>query len=1066
MSGVEFESRKRPVIGQPTAVVGRATWFARGLMSYSYDLYAMSGAGSVGEWEILLMRRLSALRSLFACNLILGIVIVAVCAPAWGQIEEVVVTARKREENLQDVPISVTAFSQVAIERQGIRNIADVAQFTPSVQFDESFAQSDTRITIRGLAPTRGRQNVAVLVDGIDVSSEAITSSGGSLLINTRLLDLERVEVIKGPQLALYGRAAFAGAIQYVTRKPADAFEAEFQIDGNDENQYSANVGVSFPVFGEQLAVRLNGSYWDEEGFYDNQLTSDTLADDEGWGLALSTRSAFDNGLTVSVRAEFTHDEGGPSAQVFLPFNAGKNVPEEAFAAYVDSDGQVQPGANIAQCWPGFINAISTQASTPSDPVLVERARRIITPELADALGFPNPPADPADYNDPAVRAAYGAVIANYPSLYPYCESQTLAYTGQIPDGDDLGDPRIGTDPLHPGQDYDGYDRDFWRVALNLEWPLDKGTFTMWSGYLRDENDETQDTNSFGVPAPNIFNDGNVNTFSFNNEKTTDQLSFELRYATSFDGPIDLTFGGQYWHEEVDNDSRSITSQASGSHCFWNSDIGVVLPGDFCPGYTETGALAYQRAAFPFRPESPADRETDHWSVYGMLEWQLAETWNLTLEGRYSAEEVDVTGPIFYDPDASGGPGGLNPCGIFFRPCEPYVDTYEFDDQFDAQDPDDGPGLIAGIPELCLQTDPAGVQRSIDYGPADDVNGDGQPDGIDTFNPWCKAGLNDQDSWLSPKVTLDWAPLPDMLLFFSWSDARKPGGFSTLTIGSSGLDRELAEFDPEKMQVWELGANTEWRDNTLRVNGSIFFQDFDDKQVLTSALGNDGRLVSKIENASAAEVWGAEVSVVWAPVTSFIGGNWVVSGGYQWLDSEYKEFVVQSGSPVRTAAAGNCTPVASVPGGPLDLCELDFSGNELENAPEGAFVGQLRYTRPFRRGLAFFVETDVEWTDERYTDETNLSHTDAFWNSNLRIGVQAANWDVLAYIDNLFDDDTTQSSGGGPGLGCCFVLGSGLDFATPPIPADAVMVDLPLYRSAFLRPPRVIGLRASYRFGE
>ena len=140
----------------------------------------------------------------------------SVGSPAWGQVEEIVVTARKRTENLQDVPLSVTAFGQEAIQRKGIRNVADVAQFTPSVQFDESFAQSDTRITIRGLAPTRGRQNVAILVDGIDLSSEAITSSGGSLLVNTRLLDVERIEVIKGPQNALYGRSAFAGAIQYM----------------------------------------------------------------------------------------------------------------------------------------------------------------------------------------------------------------------------------------------------------------------------------------------------------------------------------------------------------------------------------------------------------------------------------------------------------------------------------------------------------------------------------------------------------------------------------------------------------------------------------------------------------------------------------------------------------------------------------------------------------------------------------------------------------------------------------------------------------------------------------
>jgi hypothetical protein len=159
-------------------------------------------------------------------------------------------------------------------------------------------------------------------------------------------------------------------------------------------------------------------------------------------------------------------------------------------------------------------------------------------------------------------------------------------------------------------------------------------------------------------------------------------------------------------------------------------------------------------------------------------------------------------------------------------------------------------------------------------------------------------------------------------------------------------------------------------------------------------------------------------------------------------------------------------PVASEPGGPLDLCEVDFSGNDLENSPDGSFAGQVRYQRGLFRDLEFFIETDVQWVDQRFTDETNISFTDDIWNADLRVGVQSDNWDALVYVQNVFDDDTTQSTGGGPGLGCCFVLGSGIDILEQiPRPQDVVMVDLPLYRSAFLRPPRVIGVRGSYRFG-
>ena len=124
-------------------------------------------------------------------------------------VDEMIVTVRKKEENLQDVPLSVTALSATEIEKKGIADITDVAQYTASIQFKESFAQSDTRIAIRGLSPTRGRQNVAVLLDGIDVSSEAITSAGGSILLNTNLVDVQRIEVLEYLDLAgsvyLYG---------------------------------------------------------------------------------------------------------------------------------------------------------------------------------------------------------------------------------------------------------------------------------------------------------------------------------------------------------------------------------------------------------------------------------------------------------------------------------------------------------------------------------------------------------------------------------------------------------------------------------------------------------------------------------------------------------------------------------------------------------------------------------------------------------------------------------------------------------------------------------------------
>ncbi|MFQ5634163.1 MAG: TonB-dependent receptor domain-containing protein, partial [Gammaproteobacteria bacterium] len=468
---------------------------------------------------------------------------------------------------------------------------------------------------------------------------------------------------------------------------------------------------------------------------------------------------------------------------------------------------------------------------------------------------------------------------------------------------------------------------------------------------------------------------------------------------------------------------------------------------------------------------------------------------------------------IFFDPGASGGPGGVNPCGIFFRGCQPFADwlaagQYFGDSYFPWTDEDvngnDIPffrldqELIDQIPIQCWQqkssailasaaqgpaliqtpgtqtalTAPDGTVHMVDtpaFGPGGQpitlLDGNGRaipnPNQVDYFNPWCNDFLTKSDEWFSPKIRLEWRATDDMLFYGSWSRARKPGGFSLLTVGSSGLNRELTEFEAEKMEVWEVGGNSAWLENTLVVNGTLFFQDFTDKQALTSTLGNDGRLVSKIENAGAAEVWGAELRVEWSPIGEFLSGNWRLSGSYTWLDTEYTDFTVQTSSTVTSANAGNCEPTLVGSG---TLCTVSYTGNQLEAAPEGAFSGQAGYYHSLTSEITAFAETNVIWQDKRFTNLTNNLWTDAYWLFNLRLGLQSENWEALFYADNLLDDDTVQISGGGPGLGCCFALASEIDLARDP--ATKVMVDLPLYSTAFMPRPRVLGIRMKYRFGD
>jgi outer membrane receptor protein involved in Fe transport len=112
--------------------------------------------------------------------------------------------------------------------------------------------------------------------------------------------------------------------------------------------------------------------------------------------------------------------------------------------------------------------------------------------------------------------------------------------------------------------------------------------------------------------------------------------------------------------------------------------------------------------------------------------------------------------------------------------------------------------------------------------------------------------------------------------------------------------------------------------------------------------------------------------------------------------------------------------------------------------------------------------------DTRYIEATNENWVEADTNVDLRIGLRADRWEVIGYVSNLFDDDTIASAAGGPSLSCCFILGSGIDLSgvEPPAanpdtnePGKTVTVELPQFRYAFAPDPRVIGVRARYRFG-
>ncbi len=191
-------------------------------------------------------------------------------AGAWASaqeaavLDEIQVTARRVTENLQVVPVAITAFTTADLEKQGIKDIRDIANFTPNLTFTTENSGRSNVPTIRGIGLVDGRgfdNPVGVFIDGIFVSGRASN--------NVSMLDLERVEVIKGPQSALYGRNTFSGAINYVTRATPTEFAAKAEATiGTDRLwRFSSNFGG--PIT-DTVAARLALSYENDDGTYRN----------------------------------------------------------------------------------------------------------------------------------------------------------------------------------------------------------------------------------------------------------------------------------------------------------------------------------------------------------------------------------------------------------------------------------------------------------------------------------------------------------------------------------------------------------------------------------------------------------------------------------------------------------------------------------------------------------------------------------------------------------------------------------------------------------------------------
>ncbi|MEO8224402.1 MAG: TonB-dependent receptor, partial [Gammaproteobacteria bacterium] len=677
--------------------------------------------------------------------LLLAVAGLLAAEPILAQVTEVIVTTRKREENLQDVPIAVSVLGAEQIERQGITDLNDVAQLTPSVQFDTAFGPQDTRVTIRGLSNTRGRSNVAFLVDGIDVTTENVISAGSGLLANKRLLtDVERIEIVKGPQSALYGRAAFAGAISYVTKEPGDEFEGQLRLDAADYGRLQLDGGFGGPVIPGVLGLRVTGVTWSEDGYYTNSVSGKDVGGGRGHAGALTGVYTPTAALKIKARVEYSNEDYAPTATVPIRGNTIVTYPTAA----------VNAGVGISQ-------AFSGTATTLLDFGVFCPPEVTVPPGTPPGFCLPN-----------SFGSAKGKVVS------------------------------LSENPL-TGGDFPGSTIELLRSTLVTTLDLGSVTLSSYTGYTDATLDQNYDQDYQADGRPDRL----LGSMITDTHQDTMQFSQELRAATDWDGPVQLTVGALYWHETRDLDDHNTivaclptTTNFSGQLV---RNVAGVCDGTAAPSNLVSVASWQEYLRQDLRPDVPGfkgavwNAETESFSGYVAVDWKITDRLTTTIEDRFVRETFDLLRPN----QASCAALGFTVLGgqLIF----PLVS--------EAGNP--------GVDVNCEAWENA--RRKVEVGM--DPNG---PEIFDALDPgglldWALIEGKVTSNFHTPKITVNFQATDDAMLYFSVAKAQKPGGINQLEAGASATTIENERFKPEKMMAWELGAKTLWTvAGTLQANGA------------------------------------------------------------------------------------------------------------------------------------------------------------------------------------------------------------------------------------------------------
>ena len=875
-------------------------------------------------------------------------------ATAQNTLEEVVVTATKRAESTQDIAVSVEALTSDTIDDFGITNFEDYLIQLPGVTAGGSGPGQNT-IYIRGVASTTPNlttagvagiaPNVALYLD-----EQPLSQPGRNLDVYTA--DLNRVEVLKGPQGTLFGASSQAGTVRLITNKPDfseayGSFKADFSETrvGEGSNRFEAmyNLPISDSVAVRAVAYRDN-----QGGWVDNVAGTLTLEESARFRDAGYMRS---NGVPVSEA------RAGLQSATYI-----NNLPPEV--AYTSSRIPFDP----------------------SDPNSLVEFRAANNADLVEK-----------DFNDTiyeGARISLQAQLSDDWSLLLGAMTQELETDGTF-----TADPTLGTDSpsiqrYSPDRLEDSFDNFNW----TLEGRIGELEVIYTGAYTERESDQIVDYTDYmfvgqylpyyicdasvSYPEYNYYQEGAPTNQAFGtcyepdlyglSYSETEVQTHEIRFSTDQSRDMRLTAGAFYsdlqLEERVDFSYPSVNKIN-----FYDFYPGQSIT-EAIPNFPHEGSIITEDGPYPrdtvFRND--VRRTDEQYGIFGELSYDLSDELSATLGARYYDVEVDLEGganatfcnPFFANDqnsfgtnisDLYDGDGSLRyvgDCGFTPR-VEAGTTLDELIALWEAGDPYSlGRGEYVKAPNAVSIAELEGFLKALD---APDVAA---------------------ASGTILKLSLSYTPSDDVLLYATFSEGYRPGLLNRPG-GAQGPNGYEVPFElaTDDVTNYEVGWKADLADGTLRINGSAFFIEVDRLQTTIF----DPSIVNLFfsDNAANAEVKGLEGNLTWLPQSL---PGLMIGASYSVLDTEITEKLVDT-NDVRV-------------------------GDSLAFAPELQFNANARYNWTTAGGLDAHLMYNIAYSDESYSDIIiiNRDRVDSWTMMGASVGVSSDNWDATFYVENLTDE--------------------------------------------------------------